>query len=81
MTSDNEVLSNRLFIYKMKFFQLIITLIGALMATTANAELIVLASPSSSDGYYADVVDKIFDFHIAFAKQIDGHDDVLILTD
>jgi hypothetical protein len=34
------------------------------MTSTANAELIVLAAPFSSDGYYADVVDDIFDFHI-----------------
>ncbi|MBF0195828.1 MAG: agmatine deiminase family protein [Magnetococcales bacterium] len=65
----------------MKLINLFIYLVGALMISTANAELIVLAAPSSSDEYYADVVDDIFNFHVEFAKKIDGHDDVLILTD
>jgi agmatine deiminase len=65
----------------MKLIQLFFAFVGALMATAANAELIVLASPSSDDEYYSDVVNDIFNFHIAFANQIDGRDDVLILTD
>jgi agmatine deiminase len=65
----------------MRLIQLFFAFLGALMVTTANAELIVLAAPTSYDDYYADVADDIFDFHIQFAKQIAGHDDVLILTD
>ena len=55
--------------------------IGLLMNASANAELIVLASPIAGDAYYADVVDDIFDFHVAYARQISSHDNVLILTD
>lgn len=44
-------------------------------------ELIVLAAPRADDPYYADVADAIFDFHIAYAGQIEGRDKVLILTD
>ena len=51
------------------------------MAIPAKAELIVLAAPLSSDRYYADVADRIFEFHIAFAKQAEGRDEILILTD
>nr|CRH05893.1 putative Porphyromonas-type peptidyl-arginine deiminase [Candidatus Magnetococcus massalia] len=47
----------------------------------AHAELIVLASPTAADNYYASEADKIFDFHIAYAKQILTHDEVLIFTD
>ena len=55
--------------------------IGFAMSSPAKAELILLASPVSGDAYYADVADDIFDFHIAYAKQIQQHDDVLILAD
>ncbi|MEM7052999.1 MAG: agmatine deiminase family protein [Pseudomonadota bacterium] len=49
---------------------------------SADQELIVLAAPRDGDAYYAEVVDDIFDFHIAFARQILAHDDlVLILVD
>ena len=49
---------------------------------TANSELIILAAPRDENAYYAEVVDPIFDFHIAFANQILAHgDDVLILVD
>ena len=44
-------------------------------------ELIVLAAPSSSDRYYAKVADAIFAFHVAYAHQIEGRDDLLVLTD
>ena len=46
-----------------------------------NKHLIVLASPQYNDTYYADVIDDIFDFHIAYANQIEGRDKILILTD
>ncbi len=48
---------------------------------TSAKELIVLAAPGSGDPYYSEAADDIFDFHIAYARQIAGHDDVLILTD
>lgn len=44
-------------------------------------ELIVLAAPRSDDSYYKAVIDDIFEFHVAYAKAIMAHDDVLILTD
>lgn len=44
-------------------------------------ELIVLAAPTSGDPYYADVADAIFDFHVAFAREVDGRDDLIILSD
>ena len=44
-------------------------------------ELIVLAAPRRGDPYYAEVAGAIFDFHVAYARQIEGRDDVLILTD
>ncbi|MBF0369411.1 MAG: agmatine deiminase family protein [Magnetococcales bacterium] len=52
-----------------------------LMATTAQAELIVLAAPLSDDPYYAEVREGIFDFHVAFANGIGAGDSVLVLTD
>ncbi len=48
---------------------------------TAGKELIVLAAPRAGDPYYADRAEDIFDFHVAYARQIEGRDDVLILTD
>ncbi len=56
-------------------------LLGALMACSVRAELIVLAAPGAGDGYYAEMADRIFDFHVAFAGRIAGRDDVLVLTD
>jgi agmatine/peptidylarginine deiminase len=47
----------------------------------AEKELIVLAAPRHDDEYYADVADRIFDFHVAYATAVKAHDDVLILTD
>ena len=44
-------------------------------------ELIVFAAPLDNDPYYAGVADAIFDFQIAFAREVDGRDDLLILTD
>ena len=44
-------------------------------------ELIVLAAPGADDPYYANANDDIFDFHVAYARQIAGHDRVLVLTD
>ena len=44
-------------------------------------ELIVLTAPKSGDKYYKAVASDIFDFHIAYAKQVMVKDDVLILTD
>ncbi len=51
-------------------------------AAMADAkELIVLAAPGSADPYYAEVAGDIFDFLVAYAEQIEGRDDVLVLTD
>jgi agmatine/peptidylarginine deiminase len=44
-------------------------------------EMIVLAAPAANDLYYADRADEIFAFHVAFARQIEGRDDVVVLTD
>lgn len=44
-------------------------------------ELIVLSAPISGDPYYAGVVDSIFDFHVQYVKQIEQHDNVLVLVD
>jgi agmatine/peptidylarginine deiminase len=44
-------------------------------------ELIVVAAPRNDDPYYRDVADDIFEFHIAYARQVEGRDDLLILTD
>lgn len=45
-----------------------------------SKELIVLAAPSNTDRYYNDVADDIFDFHMAYAKNILKYDDVLVLA-
>lgn len=46
-----------------------------------NHELIVLAAPPATDGYYAGVEDKIFDFHVAYAEAIlAAGDDVIVLA-
>ncbi|MBL6598256.1 MAG: agmatine deiminase family protein [Alphaproteobacteria bacterium] len=51
------------------------------MSVSLGAELIVLAAPEDGDPYYTDVLDDIFDFHIAFARRIEEHGDrVLVLT-
>ena len=44
-------------------------------------ELIVLAAPAANDPYYSKVAGDIFDFHVAYARQIAIHDRVLVLTD
>ena len=64
-----------------KFLCSLLPLIAISMPQPATAELIVLASPLSGDPYYKDMVNTIFEFHIAYAKKIAEHDDVLILTD
>ena len=51
------------------------------MPTYAKAELIVLAAPRTGDPYYAKVTEQIFQFHVAYAKLIEGRDDLLILVD
>ncbi len=44
-------------------------------------ELIVLAAPHAADGYYTGVEDKIFDFHVAYARAIlAAGDDVIVLA-
>lgn len=43
-------------------------------------ELIILAAPPDGGTYYAGVTGDIFDFHVAYAKDILKHDDVIILT-
>ena len=56
---------------------------GTSLMATANAqsELIVIAAAPADDAYYADFEDEIFDFHVAYARQIAQHDDVLIFVD
>ena len=54
---------------------------GAMIAANAEAELIVIAAPPYDDAYYEDFADEIFDFHVAYARQIAQHDDVLVLVD
>ena len=49
--------------------------------TNNQQELIVLAAPITGDPYYADVADSIFEFHVQYARQIEGRDQVLILVD
>ena len=48
--------------------------------TDGDKELIVLAAPPDGDDYYADVRSDIYDFHIAYARQIVSRDNVLILS-
>ena len=51
------------------------------METITGKELIVLAAPPRGDEYYQKVAGDIFDFHIAYARQIlAAGDDVLILA-
>ncbi|WP_421902885.1 agmatine deiminase family protein [Maridesulfovibrio sp.] len=69
------------------FFLLFGVFLGTASDGDANSrnyrgELIVLAAPLSGDPYYADMADKIFNFHVEFARQIKRHNDsVLILVD
>lgn len=49
-------------------------------STLMNKELIILVSPPSGDTYYTGVTADIIDFHIAYARQILKHDDVLIFS-
>ncbi len=51
------------------------------VAAVSERELIVLAAPLADDPYYAEVADAIFEFQVAFARKIETHDDVLVLTD
>lgn len=51
------------------------------MIAPTKTELIVLAAPLTSDRYYDDVRDQIFDFHIEYASRISDRDNVLIFTD
>lgn len=46
-----------------------------------DRELIVVAAPRGGDPYYAEVADGIFDFHVAYARQVAGRDDLLVLAD
>lgn len=48
---------------------------------TNQKELIVVAAPKYGDAYYAEAADGIFDFHVAYADAVSGHDDFLVLTD
>ena len=45
-----------------------------------DKELIILAGPPTVDKYYGDIKSELRDFHIAYAKQIAEHDDVLVLV-
>jgi agmatine deiminase len=46
-----------------------------------RGELIVLAAPRDGDPYYAKAAEDIFDFHVAYARQVALHDRVLVLAD
>lgn len=48
--------------------------------STYEKELIVLAAPPDGDEYYTNVRSDIFNFLVAYARQIATHDDVLILS-
>jgi len=48
---------------------------------SADRTLIVLAAPSATDPYYRSLRKEILDFQTAFAKQILGRDNVIILAD
>ena len=48
---------------------------------STGPEGLVLAAPITGDPYYEDVADDIFDFHVEYARQIEGRDDLLILVD
>ena len=52
-----------------------------LLKSNEMKELIILAAPITGDPYYADVTDEIFDFHVNYARKIEGRDNVIILTD
>lgn len=60
---------------------LVLTVLGGLVPMTARADLVVLAAPADSNGYYAEVADDIFRFQIDFARRIGGADRVLVLAD
>lgn len=45
-----------------------------------DKELIVLAGPPTVDDYYGDIKGELREFHIAYAKQVAEHDDVLVLV-
>ena len=53
---------------------------GSIIADQNQKELIILATPPDGDRYYAKVPGDIFNFHIAYARRIMAHDDVLILS-
>jgi len=52
-----------------------------MIEVTDKQPLIVLISPNKGDTYYADMVEDILKFQLAFAQQIAVHDQVLVLTD
>lgn len=64
---------------RFSFILLLATMLA--MTVPARAELIVLAAPGSDDPYYAELAGDIFEFHVAFARRIDGRDRVLVLAD
>ena len=66
---------------KLKLYGFIYLFIGLLMPLSVKSELIILVSPLYDDIYYKDMMDDIFDFHIAYAKEVQKRDDVLVLTD
>lgn len=47
----------------------------------ADRTLVVLAAPSATDPYYRKLRKEILDFQTAFARQISGHDNVVVLAD
>lgn len=55
---------------------------GEAMIDIGASELVVLAAPMTGDAYYADVVDDIFAFHVAFGEALVANGDrMLVLTD
>lgn len=53
---------------------------GGSGANLMTKELIVLATPPSSDAYYSDKFDDIFKFHIAYVTQAKDSDDIVVLA-
>jgi len=66
---------------RLKIPAILVLLLSLAMTDRAKAELIVLAAPVTGDPYYAEVADAIFDFHVAYARAVSPHDQVLVLSD
>jgi agmatine/peptidylarginine deiminase len=54
---------------------------GIVPDDAAAGELLVVAAPRRDDPYYADLVDSLLDFHVAYAEQVADDDDFLVVVD